>query len=1324
MKELRWKILKCLFPVFLGILVIGVAWYNYSNPPLKVGNLTLSRLKFKLGVDLVGGTILVYEIDPDKPKPEDYKKDQLISALKRRLDPADLYNITIRPLSDTRVEIILPTGGKHQLEAQNAAWKALLDAAATKWGLDREQLTARRGELAELTQQIRRLKSDVSDKELDDLFKEHWGEDQKALTGDDVARIKDLIQRVGSLDFRILANRSDDKDAFEEVKRYFDKAATAWREFVDKVRGDYRNIEKGGEREDSETYENIAFGDEAGLRALVKKRHPDKNPKDVDAWFERETQVPLKVPEYRELVRSAEQATAPKPPIGASGAKFTITLKDGEHKVKYSWVELGKSELHTLQLNNDNSGSERWKSVALARSSGVVVDGSEVTLVNGSKRSLGPVAGQGEFRVALYSHKILNPARISDKDKADGKKFQYFFLTRDPEPGKEVTGEYLTSAKEDNDNTGRLAVAFRFNAKGASLFHELTSANAPPSGSDREGPRRHLAIVLDGLIMSAPSLNAVIRDAGQISGNFTRDEVNNLVSILRSGALPATLKPQPVSENTMGAQLGDDTIEAGALAIGIAFLTILAFMLVYYRFAGFVACVALMANLILTIAFMVVVNATFTLPGLAGLVLMLAMAVDANILIYERLREERDRGASLQLALRNGYDRAFPTIIDTHLSSIFTAIVLYVVGNDQLKGFGISLTVGLLISLFTSLVMTRVMFQLWETKGWLKKLSMARLFSRPRINFMGIRKPVFIATVVTAGLGLGLFLARGTSTLNMDFVGGTVYTGVLARDRMMDTQELRARIEDKEARAKWLALATEPELVDPKDRTWKLTYQESDADRPRERYIRMTENVAPAEMRRRAEELPEPSIEMIYHSDKELSQGEKSRLFTVRTTEKSPELVSSSLGRLLGGDLEKIRLKDYTVRSVQLNSFNKPLPLDEIRGHVVKALRESKVIAGTEGKGPASTSALKALPLGGAALAAAGNVFDAADVNFLPREEGQTRGTWRSVTVTVGDAVDGGKLLAALLPLTGQDRPFESVQVSEAQLNLSAPAYVSQVKSLLDSAFKDVARQELSLREVRDPSQKGQTDQTDRYDRMALALPTPVDGEGFRKAMDTFATELPSRPPPMRLENFDSALAADMQQRALYAIVASWGAMLLYLWFRFGNWTFGLAAVLCLIHDVCMTLGIIAVCHYLYGWFGPVMGIRDFKLDLPAVASLLTLIGFSVNDTIVVFDRIREVRGKNPNLTPEMVNDSINQTLSRTILTSLTAWMVVLVLFIWGGEGVHLFAFVMVVGVVIGTFSSIFVASPLLLLLGEGAPKAGAPQPQRPREELTQPQEG
>jgi SecD/SecF fusion protein len=175
----------------------------------------------------------------------------------------------------------------------------------------------------------------------------------------------------------------------------------------------------------------------------------------------------------------------------------------------------------------------------------------------------------------------------------------------------------------------------------------------------------------------------------------------------------------------------------------------------------------------------------------------------------------------------------------------------------------------------------------------------------------------------------------------------------------------------------------------------------------------------------------------------------------------------------------------------------------------------------------------------------------------------------------------------------------------------------------------------------------------------------------------------------------------------MYAILASWAAILLYLWFRFGSWTFGAATVLCLIHDLFFTLGFIAAAHYIHGtWIGNLLGISDFKIDLPAIAALLTLVGYSVNDTIVVFDRIREVRGKNPLLTPAMINDGVNQTLTRTILASMTVWLVVIVLYAFGGEGVHLFAFVMIVGVIVGTYSSIYIASPLLLIFGEGSPTA------------------
>jgi SecD/SecF fusion protein len=212
-----------------------------------------------------------------------------------------------------------------------------------------------------------------------------------------------------------------------------------------------------------------------------------------------------------------------------------------------------------------------------------------------------------------------------------------------------------------------------------------------------------------------------------------------------------------------------------------------------------------------------------------------------------------------------------------------------------------------------------------------------------------------------------------------------------------------------------------------------------------------------------------------------------------------------------------------------------------------------------------------------------------------------------------------------------------------------------------------------------------------------------------QKEIDEASAEFNRELQPERLEVFDAQLAADTQTRALYAILASWAAILLYLWFRFGNWTFGAATVLCLIHDLFFTLGFIAIAHYISTtWFGRSLLVNDFKIDLASIAALLTLVGYSVNDTIVVFDRIREVRGKSPRLTPAMINDSVNGTLSRTVLASLSVWLVVIVLYIFGGEGVHLFAYVMVVGVVVGTYSSIYIASPLLLIFGEGG---GHPSP-------------
>jgi SecD/SecF fusion protein len=1077
---------------------------------------------FKLGVDLVGGTILVYEVDPDKEMKGAFKDNPelLAASLKRRIDPADLYNVTIRPVGSTRVEIILPTGGRHQSEAEEESWKDLIEEASQKYppppGKD---LDVGRGRIQDLIAAIYQQQPDVPVTEIEQFITDRYKTTERLhLTGEEVQKVKELIASVGSLEFRILATTHDDNEAIEAAKKYFDNA--------------------------------------------------QKDPK-IKAELE-------------------YLALKGKPPPAPDG-KFTVHLYDYEGKYGYKWVELGRLYRHDLGLNNDAEGSPLWQQAAQARAKG------EALLVPGGN--------------LLYSREVVNPSRLPAKDR--GKKYEYFLLTRDPEDrSKEVTGDYLTGADEAHDDAMRIAVGFQFNLEGGNRFYHLTSINRPEGKSEEDrGFERHLAILLDDQIISAPAINQPIRGNGIIRGNFTKPQVDRMVSILRSGALPATLKPQPVSENTMGATLGEDTIKKGVYSVGIAFAAILIFMLVYYEFAGLVACVALLANLLLTVGFMVAVQATFTLPGLAGLVLMLGMAVDANVLIYERLREERDRGASLPLAIRNGYDRAFPTIIDTHLSSIFTAIVLYTVGNDQLKGFGVSLTVGLFISLFTSLYMTRLMFDIWMAKNWLHKLSMRRLFSRPNIDFMRIRYYWFTATILLTIIGITVFVVRLSSEhspLNIDFEGGTAYGGELDPEQIKDLKDigdLRVLLgEESQKQRLKVAKVVDVSPSGKEGLVFDITYQNEDGTEE-SRTIQFPnkpgnpgdkpEDIA-KKVQDRAQELPDLSVEQIFLSS-EPDTGNLSRHFTVRTSEKAPELVQASITRLLGKRLKRIEMEDPKID------------------------KDGKT-AELAFKDPSTQEPVAASP---------------GQVSMLLKREFEKKGL--------------------------MDLPFDLLGEGKGE--------------------------------------------DGRFQKMQLKLREPMPVATLSGALKSLQSEFEKRPQPERLETFDPQLATETQTRAMYAILASWAAILLYLWFRFGNWTFGLAAVLCLIHDLFFTMGIIAFCHYIHAiptLAGPLL-IQDFKIDLPAVAALLTLVGYSVNDTIVVFDRIREVRGKNPALTPQTINDSVNQTLSRTLLTSFATWLVVIVLYIFGGEGVHLFAFVMVVGVVVGTYSSIYIASPLLLIFGEGS---------------------
>jgi protein-export membrane protein SecD len=266
-----------------------------------------------------------------------------------------------------------------------------------------------------------------------------------------------------------------------------------------------------------------------------------------------------------------------------------------------------------------------------------------------------------------------------------------------------VSGEDLDNAQATFDSrTNEPAVSFRFNTSGARAFGQATAQNVG----------RQFAIVLDDAIISAPNIREPIPGGtGQISGGFTVEQANDLAILLRAGALPADLTI--IEQRTVGASLGQDSIRAGIIASIVAVVGIAAFMLIFYGILGFFADIALIVGNIFIIGILSFLGATLTLPGIAGIVLTMGMAVDANVLIYERMREEAHEGRSTISALDNGFRKAFGTIIDSHLTALIAAIALFLLGSGPIRGFAVTLAIGIVSTLFTAYLVTRLIVSVW-----------------------------------------------------------------------------------------------------------------------------------------------------------------------------------------------------------------------------------------------------------------------------------------------------------------------------------------------------------------------------------------------------------------------------------------------------------------------------------------------------------------------------------------------------------------------------------------------------------------------------------
>ena len=593
---------------------------------------------------------------------------------------------------------------------------------------------------------------------------------------------------------------------------------------------------------------------------------------------------------------------------------------------------------------------------------------------------------------------------------------KYTQTQRDPE-GSEYTeeilveaqnkyglkGEHISDASPSRDPlTSNPLILFTFNSEGGALMGQLSGANVG----------RRMAIILDGQLMSAPTLQEQITSNGQITGDFTIQEASTIANALLN---PLKAPLDIVEEMSVEPSLGKDSVESGTKAAIYGVIAVAIFMLLYYWFAGAVANFALVLNLFILMGVMCYLDAALTLPGIAGIVLTIGMAIDANVLIFERIREELKAGKGIQGAVETGYARAFGTIIDANLTTLIVSVILMFMGTGPVKGFGVTLTVGICASMFTALVVTRLVFDLFRNFGADHGL---RLLQQPRLNFMNFAKIAFGISWALVIIGVGYGFTRGGDAVGIDFKGGD-----------------------------------------------RITF--------------------------------------------EFTEGKKQ---------------------------DNAKLRD--------------------------------------------------------ALSSAG--IDGAMIQYQSGGGSRER---LQITVPFGS---GANAEAAMSKAFAGDEQFKKVSQLRTGASISQDILKSAVKSLLIALF----------------------------------------------------------------------------------------AILVYVTFRY-EFSFALGAILAIIHDILMTMGIFFI------WGG--------ELSSPVMAALLTIIGFSINDTIVIFDRIREdLKLGLPGTFTEIMNAAISKTLSRTIITSGTTLLAAGSLFFFGGGAINEFAFVLLAGVLTGTFSSIFIAGSLVLWRNKG----------------------
>lgn len=426
---------------------------------------------------------------------------------------------------------------------------------------------------------------------------------------------------------------------------------------------------------------------------------------------------PAQLSEFRDLVQTQYGNVWDMGPAAGEQNSYTLSLRtnaiaqiqESTMSQSLETIErrinaLGLTE-PTIQLRGGNNSNEILVQLPgegdPTRAKGVIQAGGqlELTLVEDPR----PYSSESEALVAhggvLPPGTQLLPGRAETRNPAGGPDTGLVWYIVDRAPA--VTGRDLRSATENRNanNPGMWQVNFTLSAEAARRFGPFTELNKG----------RNMAIVLDHQVYTAPVINSRIDDSGMIEGNFSQDSAHDLALVLRAGALPASIKY--LEERTVGPSLGADSIRHGVQASVLSLVVVMLFMLVYYRLSGGNAVLALILNLVILLAVLALFGAVLTLPGIAGVILTIGMGVDSNVLVFERIREELRNGKSAASAVDAGFDKAFLTIIDTHVTTVVSAFFLFLFGTGPIRGFAITLTIGLIANVFTAIYVSKTIFQ-------------------------------------------------------------------------------------------------------------------------------------------------------------------------------------------------------------------------------------------------------------------------------------------------------------------------------------------------------------------------------------------------------------------------------------------------------------------------------------------------------------------------------------------------------------------------------------------------------------------------------------